>query len=138
MEEHWEHLCVALGRLREARLYERICKCEFLKTRMDYLSYKVSKKGIHASPENVKAIVNWPRPQSVHDVRSFLGLALYYRRFMHGFSQVARPLTELTCSKAKWRWDKAQENSFLALKISLATRTGPTFTRFRSSVCCHN
>ena len=57
----------------------------------------------------------------MHDVRSFLGLASYYRRFIHGFSQVAGPLTELTRSKAKWRWDKAQENSFLALKIALAT-----------------
>ena len=65
--------------------------------------------------------MNWPRPQSVHDVRSFLGLASYYRRFIHGFSQIAGPLTELTRSKAKWHCDDAQENSFLALKISLAT-----------------
>ena len=57
----------------------------------------------------------------MHDVRSFLGLASYYRRFIHGFSQIAGPLTELTRSKAKWHWDDAQENSFLALKISLAT-----------------
>ena len=121
VEEHWEHLRRALGRLREARLYGRVHKCEFLKTRMEYLSYEVSEKGIHASPEKVKAVVNWPRPQSVHDVRSFLGLASYYRQFIHGFSQVAGPLTELTRSKAKWRWDKAQENSFLALKIALAT-----------------
>ena len=96
-------------------------KCEFLKTRVDYLGYEISEKGIHASPEKVKAVVNWPRPQSGHDVRSFLGLAFYYRRFIHGFSQVSGPSMELTCSKAKWRLDKAQENSFLALKISLAT-----------------
>ena len=121
VEEHWEHLRMALGRLREARLYGRVHKCEFLKTRVEYLGYEVSEKGIHASPEKVKAVVNWPRPQSVHDVRSFLGFASYYRRFIHGFSQVAGPLTELTRSKAKWRWDKAQENSFLALKIALAT-----------------
>ena len=121
VEEHWEHLRMALGRLREARLYGRVHKCEFLKSRVEYLGYEVSEKGVHASPEKVKAVVNWPRPQSVHDVRSFLGLASYYRRFIHGFSQVAGPLTELTRSKAKWRWDKAQENSFLALKIALAT-----------------
>ena len=57
----------------------------------------------------------------MHDVRSFLGLASYYRRFIHGFSQIAGPMTELTRSKTKWHWDKAQEDSFLALKISLAT-----------------
>ena len=79
---------------------------------MDYLGYEVIEKGIHASPEKVKAIVNWPRPQSVHDIQSFLGLASYYRRFIHGFSQIAGPLTELMRSKAKWRWDKAQEIVF--------------------------
>ena len=121
IEEHWEHLRTALERLRKARLYGRIQKCDFLKTRVDYLGYEVSERGVHASPEKVKAVVNWPRPQSVHDVRSFLGLASYYRRFIHGFSQIAGPLTELTRSKAKWHWDDAQENSFLALKISLAT-----------------
>ena len=121
VEEHWEHLRMALGRLREARLYGRVHKCEYLKTRVEYLGYEVSEKGVHASPKKVKAVVNWPRPQSVHDVRSFSGLASYYKRFIHGFSQIAGPLTELTRSKAKWRWDKAQENSFLALKIALAT-----------------
>ena len=121
IEEHWDHLRTALERLRKARLYGRIHKCDFLKTRVDYLGYEVSEQGVHASPEKVKAVVNWPRPQSVHDVRSFLGLASYYRRFIHGFSQIAGPLTELTRSKAKWHWDDAQENSFLALKISLAT-----------------
>ena len=80
----------------------------------------VSEESMHHQ-KKVKAVVNWPRPQSVHDIRSFLGLASYYRRFIHGFSQIAGPLTELTRSKAKWHWDDAQENSFLALKISLAT-----------------
>ena len=121
IEEHWEHLRTALERLRKAQLFGRVQKCDFLKSRVDYLGYEVSEKGIHASPEKVKAVVNWPRPQSVHDVRSFLGLASYYRRFIHGFSQIAGPMTELTRSKTKWHWDKAQEDSFLALKISLAT-----------------
>ena len=121
VEEHWEHLKIALERLREAKLFGRIHKCEFLKTRVDYLGYEVSEQGIHASPEKVKAVVNWPKPQTVHDVRSFLGLASYYRRFIHGFSQISGPMTELTRSNAQWRWEKAQEESFLALKIALAT-----------------
>ena len=121
LEEHWDHLRTALERLREAKLYGRIHKCEFLKTRVDYLGYEVSSEGVHASPEKVKAIVEWPKPQSSHDVRSFLGLASYYRRFIHGFSQISGPLTELTKSKAKWRWEKDQERSFLAIKIALAT-----------------
>ena len=121
VEENWEHLKIALEGLREAKLFGRIHKCEFLKTRVDYLGYEVSEQGIHASPEKVKAVVNWPKPQTVHDVRSFLGLASYYRRFIHGFSQISGPMTELTRSSAQWRWEKAREESFLALKIALAT-----------------
>ena len=65
--------------------------------------------------------MDWPKPQTVHDVRSFLGLASYCRRFIHGFSQIAGPLTELTRSTVKWKWESAQERSFLAMKIALAT-----------------
>ena len=121
VEEHWEHLKIALERLREAKLFGRIHKCEFLKIRVDYLGYEVSEQGIHASPEKAKAVVNWPKPQTVHDVRSLLGLASYYRRFIHGFSQISGPMPELTRSNAQWRWEKAQEESFLDLKIALAT-----------------
>ena len=106
VEEHWRHLKIASERLREAKLYGRIHKCEFLKTRVDYLGLEVSEEGIHASPEKAKAVVEWAKPQTVHDVRSFLGLAFYYRKFIHGFSQIAGPLTELTKSKVKWRWEK--------------------------------
>ena len=121
VEEHWRHLKITLEWLREAKLYGRIHKCEFLKTRVDYLGFEVSEEGIHASPEKVKAVVEWPKPQTVHDVRSFLGLASYYRKFIHGFSQIAGPLTKLTKSKVKWRWEKEQEESFLPMKIALAT-----------------
>ena len=71
-------------------------KCDFLKDRVDYLGFEVSSEGIHASPEKVKAVVEWPRLQTVHDVRSFLGLASSYKKFIQGFSQIARPLTDLT------------------------------------------
>ena len=119
VEEHWEHPKIALERLRETKLFGRIHKCEFLKTRVDYLGYEVSEQGIHASPEKVRAVVNWPKPQTVHDVRSFLGLASYCRRFIHWFSQISGAMTELTRSNAQWRWEKVQEESFLALKIAL-------------------
>ena len=65
--------------------------------------------------------MDWPRPQSTHDVRSFLGLASYYRKFIRGFSQLAKPLTDLTRDKIGWQWDKKEENSFLALKAAMAT-----------------
>ena len=96
IEEHWGHLQHALDKLRRARLYGRLHKCEFLKDKVDYLGFEVGHDGIRTSPEKVRAILDWPRPQSVHDVRSFLGLASYYRKFIKGFSQLAKPMTDLT------------------------------------------
>ena len=66
-------------------------------------------------------MLNWPRPQSVHDIRSFLGLASYYRKFIKGFSQLAKPMTDLTKNKVTWRWGDVEANSFKALKVAMAT-----------------
>ena len=121
VEEHWEHLIHALDKLRRAKLYGRLHKCEFLKEKVDYLGFEVGRDGIRTSPEKVRAILDWPRPQSVHDIRSFLGLASYYRKFMKGFSQLAKPLTDLTREKVKWSWEDSQEASFKALKVAIAT-----------------
>ena len=99
IEEHWDHLNTALERLRRSKLYGRLHKCEFLKDKVDYLGFEVSSEGIHAFPEKVKAVLDWPRPQSLHDVRSFLGLASYYRKFIKGFLQLANPMTDLTKGK---------------------------------------
>ena len=74
----------------EPNYMARLQKCEFLKDKVDYLGFEVSQGGILASPEKVKAMLDWPRPQSVHDIRSFLGLASYYRKFIKGFSQLAK------------------------------------------------
>ena len=68
----------------------------------------------------MKAILNWPRPQSTHDIRSLLGLASYYRKFIRGFSQLAKPLTDLTRDKVVWRWGDTEQNSFLVLKAAMA------------------
>ena len=88
---------------------------------MDYLGFEVSSEVVHASPDKVKAVVEWPPPQTVHDVRSFLGLASYYRKFIRGFSQIARPLTDLTRAGITWDWNDREEQSFLQLKVALAT-----------------
>ena len=121
VEEHWNHLVHALDKLRRAQLYGRLHKCEFLKDKVDYLGFEVGHDGIRTSPEKVKAILDWPRPQSVHDIRSFIGLASYYRKFMKGFSQLAKPLTDLTKAKVAWSWGDPQEKSFNALKVAIAT-----------------
>ena len=84
VEEHWGHLQHAFDKLRWARLYGRLHKCEFLKDKVDYLGFEVGHDGIRTSPEKVRAILDWPRPQSVHDVRSFLGLDPITRNLLKG------------------------------------------------------
>ena len=121
IEEHWQHLRWALQRLREVKLYGRLHKCKFLKDQVEYLGFEVSPSGIKASPGKIKAVIEWPRPKSVHDVRCFLGLASYYRRFVRGFSEMARPLTELTRAGAEWKWSTSQHEAFNRLKLALTT-----------------
>ena len=121
LEEHWKHLRWALDRLREAKLYGRLHKCEFLKDQVEYLGFEVSPRGVQAYPGKVRAIIDWPRPKGVHDVRSFLGLASYYRRFVRGFSEMARPLTALTRAGVEWEWSTPQHQAFNRLKLALTT-----------------
>ena len=102
-------------------MYGRLHKCEFLKDQVDYLGFEVSPRGIQASPDKVYGIIEWPKPKSVHDVRGFLGLALYYRQFVRGFSEMARPLTQLTRAGVEWEWSTPQHQAFNRLKLALTT-----------------
>ena len=119
LEEHIQHIRKALERLRSAKLYARLHKCAFFQHRVEYLGFDVSAEGVQPSPDKVKAVVEWPIPQSVRDVRGFLGLASFYRRFIKQFSLKARPLTDLTCEKHVWQWTTKEEKAFNELKRSL-------------------
>ena len=72
LDEHWQHLWWALDQLRKVKLYGQLHKCEFLKDQVDYLGFEVSSRGIQASLEKVRAIIEWPKPKNVHNVHSFL------------------------------------------------------------------
>ena len=121
IKEHWEHLQQALQRLREAKLYGCLHKCEFLKDKVDCLGFEVSSQGVHASLDKVKLVVEWPCPKDVHDVRSFLGLASYYKKFIRSFSEIVRPLTDLTWVVKEFDWKEPQQSAFIRLKMDLAT-----------------
>eukprot|EP00253_Pinus_taeda_P020664 PITA_20664 len=95
IEEHYEHLRMVLQTLREHQLYTKFSKCDFFKEEIQYLGHVITKDGIAVDSEKIKAIMEWPVPKDVADVRSFMGLAGYYRRFVEGFSKVAFPITSL-------------------------------------------
>ena len=101
------------------KLFGRLHKCEFLKDQVDYLGFEVSPKGIQASPKKVKAIIEWSKPKSVHDVHNFLGLALYHRRFVRGFTKMACLLIALTRAGVEWGWPTHQHQAFNRLKLAL-------------------
>ncbi|XP_072093102.1 transposon Tf2-1 polyprotein isoform X3 [Arachis hypogaea] len=120
-EEHTDHLRTVLQILRDRKLYAKLSKCEFWKSEVKFLGHVVSKQGIAVDPAKVEAVMNWERPTSVTEIRSFLGLARYYRRFIKGFSQLALPLTKLTRKDTPFIWTPECEGSFQELKHRLTT-----------------
>jgi hypothetical protein len=105
LEEHEDHLRIVLQKLREERLYAKFSKCEFWLERISFLGHVISKEGITVDPKKVEAVVNWERPTNVHEIRSFLGLAGYYRRFVEGFSKLSGPLTAITKKNTRFVWN---------------------------------
>ena len=120
-EEHAEHLRIILQTLREHQLYAKFIKCQFWLDRVAFLGHVVSAEGISVDPRKIEAIVDWKPPTNVTEVRSFLGLAGYYRKFVEGFSKIATPLTKLTRKEEKFIWSEACQNSFDELKQRLTT-----------------
>jgi hypothetical protein len=92
-EEHAEHLKIVLSRLREHQLYAKFSKCEFWLKKVPFLGHVLFGDGILVDPTKVQEVLDWKAPTTVHEVRSFLGLAGYYRRFISDFSKIAKPMT---------------------------------------------
>ena len=120
-EEHAKHLRIVLQTLREHQLYAKFIKCQFWLDRVAFLGHVVSAEGISVDPQKIEAIVYWKPPTNITEVRSFLGLAGYYRKFVEGFSKIATPLTKLTRKEEKFIWLEACQNCFDELKQRLTT-----------------
>ncbi|WVZ84351.1 hypothetical protein U9M48_031391 [Paspalum notatum var. saurae] len=103
-KEHEEHLRVVLTRLREHKHYAKFSKCAFWLKEVGFLGHILSEKGVAVDPSKVKDVLNWKQPETVTEIRSFLGLAGYYRRFIKDFSKIAKPMTSLTKKNAKFVW----------------------------------
>src|SRR3954468_22904576 len=120
-QEHEEHLRIVLSVLQENQLFAKLSKCEFWMTEVRFLGHVISQGGVAVDPTKIEAVINWERPSNVSEVRSFLGLAGYYRRFIKGFSQLALPMTRLTRKECPYDWDSGCEQSFMGLKERLTT-----------------
>ena len=119
--EHEYHLRIVLELLRDHQLYAKFSKCEFWLTKVRFLGHVVSTSGVSVNPEKVEAVMSWERPKLFFEIRSFLGLAGYYRRFIEDFSRIAAPMTRLTRKEVKFEWDDRFEEAFQELKRRLTT-----------------
>ncbi|XP_075475249.1 putative mitochondrial protein AtMg00860 [Primulina tabacum] len=120
-EEHDQYLRTTLQVLRERKLYAKFSKYEFWLERVAFLGHIVSKNGVEIDPSKVKSVKKWLAPKSVTEIRSFLGLAGYYRKFIKGFSSIEVLLTSLMKKTVKFVWGPKCQKSFDQLKQSLTT-----------------
>ncbi|GKC19521.1 reverse transcriptase domain-containing protein [Tanacetum coccineum] len=118
-KEHEEHLKTILELLKKEELYAKFSKCEFWINTVKFLGHVIDSSGIHVDPAKIEAVKNWASPTTPSEIRQFLGLAGYYRRFIEGFSKIAKPMTELTQKNQKFDWGEEQEEAFQLLKQKL-------------------
>ncbi|GJR15774.1 reverse transcriptase domain-containing protein [Tanacetum coccineum] len=118
-KEHEEHLKTNLELLKKEELYAKFSKCEFWINTVKFLGHVIDSSGIHVDPAKIEAVKNWASPTTPSEIRQFLGLAGYYRRFIEGFSKIAKPMTELTQKNQKFDWGEEQEEAFQLLKQKL-------------------
>ena len=119
--EHEYHLRIILQLLRDHQLYAKFSKCEFWLTEVRFLGHVVSASGVSVDPEKVEAVMSWESPKSVFEIRTFLGLAGYYRRFIEDFSRIAAPMTRLTRKEINFDRDDRYEEAFQELKRRLTS-----------------
>jgi len=117
LEKHAEHLRKVFQRLREDKLYAKLEKCEFRVTEVDFLGHMITQEGLKMDDHKVKAIMYWEPPRSVAALRSFLGLASYYHKFIKNFAKIVAPLTNLLKKSAvTYEWEEACDEAFETLK----------------------
>ena len=131
-DDHLKHLEIVFNKLKENQLYAKLKKCEFMKTKVEYLGHIVSNNNISPDANKTASIKNWDRPRNAKDVMAFIGIANFYRKFVKDFSKRTIPLTNIMGPKSKFKWTEEQENAFNDIKnvltnypvLKLPTREG--------------
>ncbi|GKA75171.1 putative reverse transcriptase domain-containing protein [Tanacetum coccineum] len=120
-EEHDVHLRLILELLKKEELYAKFSKCDFWLSSVQFLGHVIDSKGIHVDPAKIESIKDWESPKTPTEIRQFLGLAGYYRRFIEGFSKISKPMTKLTQKSVKFNWGEKEETAFQTLKQKLCS-----------------
>ncbi|WVZ78975.1 hypothetical protein U9M48_026610 [Paspalum notatum var. saurae] len=118
LEDHVAHLQLVLDKLRDHQLYLKFSKCSFGQQSVDYLGHVISHEGVSTDPHKTAVMINWPRPTSMTELRAFLGLTGYYRRFVQHYGLIAKPLNLILRLK-QFKWSEAAEQAFLQLKQAM-------------------
>ena len=121
LEQHLRDVREVLAILRQEKLYVKASKCAFGREELGFLGHRVSGAGVAVDPRKVATVRDWPAPQSNVELRQFVGLCNYYRRFVNGYADIAAPLTRLCGPHAPWHWGHVEQQSFNALKQCLTT-----------------
>ncbi|GJY55623.1 putative reverse transcriptase domain-containing protein [Tanacetum coccineum] len=120
-EEHVEHLKLIMELLKKEELYAKFSKCDFWLSMVQFLSHMIDSEGIHVDPAKIESIKDWTSPKTLTEICQFLDLTGYYRRFIEGFSKIAKPMTKLTQKNVKFDWTEKAEAAFQLLKQKLCS-----------------
>ena len=120
-EEHAEHLRIVLEKLRQNQPYAKFSKCEFWLEKVAFLGHVLTAEAVALDPAKIEAVIEWQQPKNITYIKSFLGLAGYYRRFIKNFSKIAKPMTELLKNGVPFVWSGKCAASFQELKSKITT-----------------
>ena len=137
VDEHIKHISTVFKLLAQNGLKLKAKKCDFFKTKIDYLGHVVSSEGVAPDDKKIISILNYPEPRNQKELSSFLGLAGYYRKFVRAFADIAHPLTSLTRKDAEWKWEDGQKDAFNRIKCCLMSKPILKFPDFSRDFIVH-
>jgi hypothetical protein len=120
-EQHVQRLDAVFQRIKQANMKLNVSKCKLFRSKVHFLGHVISQKGIDPDPSKTEAVRTWKTPQTLTELRAFVGLANYYRRHITSFAEIARPLHELTMKGVTYKWSESQQRAFKQLKLALTT-----------------